>query len=374
MANPYVPGAGTEPYRLPGRADAQIWWRRCLTDLEGTGYTSKRGRVFTGIRGVGKTSLLRHFERSAVERGFGGVLVQAGGSDPLRAYLTDELTRLVEDESSFVEKHGRLTELGARVGPVELTGRREFTASETTSPAESAFLRLVDDVARAHAAIGTGLVILVDEAQDSDVPSLTSLCRVVHLLRGPALQLVLAGLPALEDVIDQAITHSDRLLEYRVLDNLDPEATREALLEPAMAQGVRWTDGAVEQVVELSDGYPSFVQEYAYAIWEAKGEAAVIDADVVKAGVPQAAANIDRQFRSVWRGSTPAGRDYMAALAGLGGEARTADVAGELGRRPHELTMTLRMLKERGALRSPRRGLITFCRPGMEDWVVEAGD
>ena len=369
MANPYAPGAGTEPFRLPGRAEAQVWWRRCLTDLEGLGHTPQRGRVYTGVRGVGKTALLRYFEREAVSRGFGVVSVQAGGADPVRDYLSESIHRLAGDEPSFTDKHGKITELGIKAGPVELAAARDLPDAAPPGPIEMAFLDLVGSTAQRYARRRTGLLLLVDEAQDADLASLISLCRIAHQLRKPALQLVLAGLPELEDRIDDAITHSDRLFEYRELGNLDVDATREALLEPAAAQGVRWTDEAIEHVSELTEGYPSFVQEYGYAVWEARGAATLIDLDISAAGVAQARLNVARQYRSVWRGVTPAGRDYLQALAELGGEARTADVAAALTRKPNELTMTLKMLKDRGALRSPQRGTVAMSRPGMAEWI-----
>jgi hypothetical protein len=369
VANPYAPGAGTEPYRLPGRAEAQVWWRRCLTDLEGLGHTPMRGRVFTGVRGVGKTALLHYFERQAADRGFGVVFVQAGGADAVRDYLSDALPRIIAEQPSFTDKHGRITDVGIKAGPVELAASRDLPDDHAPGPVEAEFLRRVTKTARELGARGTGLIMLIDEAQDCDRPSLVSLCRVAHQLRRPPLQLVLAGLPELEDAIDEAITHSDRLFEYRELGNLDAEATREALLEPAAAQGVRWTAEALAYVADLSDGYPSFVQEYGHAVWEARGTATVIELDVARAGVEQARINVARQYRSVWRSVTPAGRDYLQALAGLGGQARTAEVATALGRRPSELTMTLKMLKDRGALRSPQRGTVALSRPGMAEWI-----
>jgi hypothetical protein len=40
-----------------------------------------------------------------------------------------------------------------------------------------------------------------------------------------------------------------------------------------------------------------------------------------------------------------------------------------MSRKPSELTMTLKMLKDRGAVRAPRRGMVAFSRPGMDAWV-----
>ena len=126
MANPYAPGAGTEPYRLPGRAEAQVWWRRCLTDLEGLGHTPLRGRVFTGVRGVGKTALLRHFEREAAERRFGVVSVQAGGADPVRDYLSDALPRLAREHRASPTSTAASPRSGIKAGPVEVAAARDL--------------------------------------------------------------------------------------------------------------------------------------------------------------------------------------------------------------------------------------------------------
>ena len=364
MANPYAPGAGTEPYRLPGRAEAQVWWRRCLTDLEGLGHTPLRGRVFTGVRGVGKTALLRHFEREAAKRRFGVVAVQAGGADPVRDYLSDALTRLADEDPSFTEKHGRITEVGIKAGPVELAAARDLPDEKPSGPVETAFLR----PGRQHRADlrrpgdrgdpagrrGAGLRPAV---ADQSVPD-----------RPPAAQ---TGLPA--GAGRAAGTggrrrRGDHPLRpaLRVPRARQPGSRRHpgGAARAGRRARVRWTDEAVAYVAELTDGYPSFVQEYGYAVWESLGRQTLVDIDVARAGVTQARLNVARQYRSVWRSVTPAGRDYLHAVAGLGGEAKTADVAAAMGRRPSELTMTLKMLKDRGALRSPAARLGGSVPPG----------
>lgn len=369
--NPYAPGAGREPIRLPGRAEAQIWWRRSLTEIQGTGQTGLRGRVFTGVRGIGKTALLRNFERVAREAGFGVVSVQAGGANSLRDYLRDGLADLSEADPSFTDEHGRLTELSVEVGLVGVSGAREFVEGHSSERAEeTVFLEAVEQAANRFRAAGTGLVLLIDEAQEADLPSLTSVCRVQHLLRTPALQIVIAGLPGLEDRLDEAMSHADRLFEYEVLGNLDEAATREALVEPAMTHGVQWEPGALDAVVERSGGYPSFIQEFGYAIWNARAGSNRIDAEIVARGSEAARHTIDRQYRSVWRAATPIGRDYLTALALLGGTARVGEVARALGRTDsRQLSVALRALKSRGAVSSPAYGYVTFVRPGMDSWI-----
>ena len=66
--NPYKPGVGTRPPFLAGRDEQLRRFARLLED-----YPEKRSNLrITGLRGVGKTVLLKEFERMAKARGLGG--------------------------------------------------------------------------------------------------------------------------------------------------------------------------------------------------------------------------------------------------------------------------------------------------------------
>ena len=64
--NPYKPGVGTRPPFLAGRDEQLHRFRRILED-----YPEKRNNLrITGLRGVGKTVLLKEFERAARRQGW----------------------------------------------------------------------------------------------------------------------------------------------------------------------------------------------------------------------------------------------------------------------------------------------------------------
>ena len=89
--SPYTPGETA--YEIPGR-------ERQLTDIAGTlarvaldGAFAGRIPIDIGPRGVGKTSLLRHVQRSAADLGLATVFVTAGNGT-LTADLADEIATL----------------------------------------------------------------------------------------------------------------------------------------------------------------------------------------------------------------------------------------------------------------------------------------
>lgn len=60
MSNPFRPGNGIMPPYLAGREDEILWFDRSLT--------SPQNLVLSGIRGTGKTVLLRKFEEICTKK------------------------------------------------------------------------------------------------------------------------------------------------------------------------------------------------------------------------------------------------------------------------------------------------------------------
>ena len=90
--NPYRPGVGTRPPYLAGRDEQIRRFERLLEDFP----EKRRNLRVTGLRGVGKTVLLKEYERLAVEREW--VVVRRDWS----ARLCDE-----EDFATAVASHLR---------------------------------------------------------------------------------------------------------------------------------------------------------------------------------------------------------------------------------------------------------------------------
>ena len=52
------------------------------------------------------------------------------------------------------------------------------------------------------------------------------------------------------------------MFTFPVIGSLDTDQAGEALLVPAADEGVSWTEDAVDRVVEVTRGFPYFLQEF----------------------------------------------------------------------------------------------------------------
>jgi hypothetical protein len=189
---------------------------------------------------------------------------------------------------------------------------------------------------------------------------------VLHRAKQRALPvaLVAGGLPLLPDLTGEAKSYAERGFEFRAIGALDRSAAAAALEEPARSQNVRWEPAAIERVVDLTEGYPYFLQEYGSEIWKVH-HGPVISSQRVSAAEPIVLEYLDDNFFSQRIGKLPdAERRYMSAMASLGdGPQRSGDVAGAMGKDPQDVSVARDRLIKASLLYAPRRGEVDFTVP-----------
>jgi hypothetical protein len=225
---------------------------------------------------------------------------------------------------------------------------------------------LLSDAASVAVDVGSGVALYVDEMQDIPADDVSALCAACHELSqtGAPLIVVGAGLPHLPSLLSSSKSYSERLFRYVRIDRLAREAADLALTAPAAREGVAFTPDALDALYEAADGYPYFVQAYGKVAWDAAPESP-IGVDDVKVAAPEAEAELAVGFfGSRYERATPAERDYMRAMAGLGdGPVGTAEVAQSLGRPPSSLSPARDSLIKKGLIYSAERGSIAFTVP-----------
>jgi hypothetical protein len=226
------------------------------------------------------------------------------------------------------------------------------------------------EVARDH---GAGVFLTIDELHYVDLKTLSAL--VVGLHRATQLRLPItiagAGLPSLAIVTGEAKTYAERLFTFPQIASLPLELAAEALVTPALDEGVAWSDGALERVLGVTQCYPYFLQEFAKAAWDVSDGPDRISLDDVERSLPVAVAELDDGFFRVRTGQTSASeRLYLRAMAELGpGPVRTAEVAALLGKKTNALAPTRDHLVKRAVCYSPRWGEIDFTVPMFGDFM-----
>ena len=406
VRNPYAPGAGQRPPELAGR-DRQL--RQFEVTLERvTAGRPERSMVLSGLRGVGKTVLLNALRGQAVQRAWGTGKLEARPDQSLRLPLAQALHAAVRevahrhrDPDRVDAVAGVLKSFALRTPLPDRKGIRwqpgasiEVEAARGRADSGDLELDLVElftDVADLARDLGVGIAVFVDEMQDISTPELAALCGACHEIsqQGAPLLVVGAGLPHLPVALAASKSYAERLFRYVVVDRLPRDMADRAVLVPAASEGVDYAPAALDELYDLTDGYPYFVQAYAHVTWDSAVGSPIRLSDV-RAAAPEAEVELATGFFGArFDRATPAEREYMRAMADLAvppgpsevevsdcpegpegpgaghrdAPVSTAEIARLLERRPQSLSPARDGLIKKGLVFSGERGTVAFTVP-----------
>lgn len=370
--NPYTPGSGLRPPSLQGR-DAEIdAFDLLVAKAKARNYD--RGMMLTGLRGVGKTSLLTSLRGHADHHNWYTVQLEAQPSSANSKVNYKQLAMGLKNGLRRYSRRHQISQLTKKVSKM-IEGSSISVAGVTVTapvPDESdvigdleEFLETICDHARTS---GTAVAVFIDEIQDLDQPLLAALIVAQHRANQEAwpFYVIGAGLPSVPTVLAEARSYAERLFLYRVIGPLANDAARRALSDPAEKMGGGFTPEALDLLTSASEGYPYFLQEFGKAIWDTAPGAPFTAADAHEA-LAIGRAQLDQGFfPSRWDRATVAERRYLRAIA----------MTGEVQPKTSELAITQSAagparanLIRKGIIYSAEWGRIGFTVPGMAAFI-----
>lgn len=383
LLNPYEPGAGRAPAALVGRDGPLTLWDTSVQRIA-AGRGSQPVALY-GLRGVGKTVLLHEFGKLASHRNAIVVRWEASAGTTLRQGLTEALGPKLADLATSKAGHRlkKAIKTAATFFNLSVDATGTWSVSINLADTEGGgagsgalepdLLKLFNDLSAAAEERETVITILIDEAQDLPQDDLSSLCAAMH--RGSQerwrIQVALAGLPSLPRVLSESKSYSERLFHFIEIEALAHDKAREALTIPAEQAGVTWESEAADYVVNLSSGYPYFLQQYGQDSWRAAPGTQTITAADARVGVATGQAALDIGFyRARWDRATPAEKKYLSAMAIDGdGPSHSADIAARLNRTLQSQGPARANLIAKGLIYAPEHGVIAFTVPGMAAFI-----
>lgn len=126
-----------------------------------------------------------------------------------------------------------------------------------------------------------------------------------------------AGLPRIAELAGDAKSYAERLFKFPKIDSLQGEDARRASTEPANGEGVVFADDAVDLAMEITRGYPYFIQELGYQVWTVSTANRITRNDVELAREAYEAKLDSSFFRVRLDRATPLQTAYMRAMAQL---------------------------------------------------------
>ena len=340
--NPYVPGAGTPPPELAGRHDVLERAEIALTRIQRR--RPSKSLILVGLRGVGKTVLLVRFQAQANQQGYQSALIEAHEGKTLPALIVPQLRKILLSLSltAAAGDKGRraLRALRSFMGSVKITWNDiELGIDPVAGVADSGDLEndlgdLFVAVGEAAAERGTAIALCIDEMQYLSEKEFGALIMAVHKVSQMNLPLIVvgAGLPQILGLAGQSKSYAERLFDYPKVGALNYEDAKQALVRPAKAIDVTYDEDAVARIISVTKGYPYFLQQWGYEVWNL-AQSSPIKLDDVERATNAAISALDESFFRVrFDRCTPSEKRYMRALADLGeGTKRSGDVADRLG-------------------------------------------
>ncbi len=386
ILNPYTPNAGAQPPAVLGR-DVQLKTFDLLLRRMSAGRT-EQSMIITGLRGVGKTVLLGRFRSKAYELDWVVVEREVSKHDDeqFRRQMVSAIRTSLFEMSPKARWGDRMQRAAAvlksfsvSVDPAgTLTGGIDVDAAQGFADQKELQADLTDllvAVGEAAKDANKGLVLLFDEVQFLSTTQLEALISALHktVQRGLPVTMVGAGLPQIAELAGDAKSYSERLFKFPRIGNLEDKDARAALVEPAQVEGADYSDEALDLAIEVTGGYPYFLQELGYAVWGVADGPTITREDIALA-VPTYEAKLDESFFRVRLDrATEMERIYLRAMAELGPEPQKAqDVAAVIGRKSTQMGPTRAQLINMGLLYTPEHGYAAFTVPHFDKFLVRA--
>lgn len=379
IKNPFTPGAGCKPPELAGREE-DIKTFKTLVARTGLQRVD-RGIIFSGLRGVGKTALLVTLDEYASDNSMLTARIESSG------VIEDDYGRLFRAISLAVSEFdmhntnlkSRISEVISSVSSVSVSalGVSAKFESKKAEDQENDSLKLellITNLSRKLKELKSGFFLFIDELQEMDSDLLGVLISIQHNLGQLSLPFYIigAGLPNLPGVLSKSRSYAERLFEYRRIDKLNEESTIKAFQIPAESEGVTFDSKALKRLVELSGGYPYFIQSYGEAAWN-ESDSNPITLSSVTAGQVKARQKLDDGlYAARWQRASECARNYLIAMSKLGGDdpVPTSSLSELIGKPSKELSVIRESLIKLGLIYSSKRGMVAFTVPGMGDFIT----
>ncbi len=380
VRNPFAPGAGTQPPELAGRdaiiSDARIAIQRAIRGR------NSRSQMLLGLRGVGKTVLLNRIQEIAEEENHLTSFIEAPEdkrlADLIYPKLAQVLRKLSLTEAARTSTHSALRALRGfasvfkvEVGDVSLSVDPEAGTADSGN-LEYDLSELFLKVGLAAKAADRAWTLLIDEVQYLAAEDLSALIVALHRCNQKALPVLFfgAGLPQAAALSGDAKSYAERLFSYPAVGALDKTDACAAIRNPIEDEDEAIADDAVNEIVEKTQGYPYFLQEWGYQVWNT-AKVSPIESNDVRAASLDAVRRLDEGFFRVrFDRLTNKERAYVICMASLGeGPYRSADVAEKMGEKVTSLGPIRSSIIRKGMIYSPSHGDIDFTVPLFADYI-----
>ena len=308
LRNPFTPGAGALPPELAGRSsvidDGRVLAGRALLRRY------EKSLLLIGLRGVGKTVLLKHLAENARRDGVVPVIVEVGNAqgdfEELALRVKEALCAIdfASGVKSAVNHAFSVLRNFVRTFSINIGdfGMSVETAQgiATSGKMELDLSEVLLACARAAKETNRAVGLYIDELQNLKLEAMRGIIVALLFAAQESLPLYLvgSGLPSVRALVGKSKTYAERMFNYSDIGALDAHDVDLAITVPLNNNGLDIEPGAISEIFKETRGYPYFLQEYGYQLWNAAGSFLIALEDVRRIA-PCVQARLDANFFDV---------------------------------------------------------------------------
>lgn len=287
--NPYRPGAGLMPMYVAGRDEDIQNIEQVFAAL--TMNVPTPSIIFSGLRGVGKTVLLNKLEKIAEEKNIFCKHIEIEERNDFISQIaacSQAFLRKVSAKEKFrhlIQKPlDAIKSLVVSFDPNENTFSLSLqeTALYKSNSLTQSLTEVFVTMGETALSTKTPICFFIDEIQYMKQKELGALIAALHRSNqlGYPIMIIGAGLPKIYKMLSEEKSYSERLFIYKEIDSLTYEQSKKAIEEPAKKFHVSYTKEAIDRIVEITKGYPFFIQQLCEVVYNNTEEATINDIHV----------------------------------------------------------------------------------------------
>ena len=377
--NPYRPGAGLMPGYIAGRDEDIQNVEQMFEAL--TLNIPTQSIIFSGLRGVGKTVLINKLQSIAEEKGIFCKHIEIEERNDFISQIAEcsqAFLRTVSAKEKFkhlVQKPlDAIKSLMISFNPndntfsLSLQDRELYLSSNLTQSLTDVFTTIGETAQKTD----TPICFFIDEIQYMKQNQLGSLIAALHRTNqlGYPVMVVGAGLPKIYKMLSDEKSYSERLFLYKQVDSLTYDQSKKAIAEPAKKFHVSYTEDAVAKIIDVTKGYPFFIQQLCQIVYK-KTDSDKIEISNVESCISDFLKTVDEGFfKSRYERCAQTDKKFVFAMVKCGGLPCTiSNVAKNLHKNVNSISTTRAQLINKGIIYPVRYKELDFTVPEFAGYI-----
>lgn len=375
IINPYTPGAGVMPGYLAGRDDIIQDGKDSIYSLM-NGYP-RQPIIYYGLRGVGKTVLLTALKEYAIKE---GVLAFHFEIQEKVSLIND----IILSANQTLTKISKVEKI-KNIFEVAKNSLQSFTLTYTTGEnsisvemnkklsemmLQSNLVELLLNLGRLAKESKNTIIYFIDEIQYAKQNELEALITAQHRINQERLPITIiaAGLPKILVNMTESKTYAERMFAFVEISSLEYKDAKNAIVNPGKPFDITYTEEALKEIYQITEGYPYFIQQFCYLISKKYKD---IDLNIVNEMKSIFFKELDKSFFKVrFDKCTPKEKEFMFAMANCGELPCTvANVAHILNKDLKSISPIRARLINKGLIYATRYGEIDFTVPKFDEFL-----